>query len=515
MISWRREPEVIASSPPAELASQGQSCAQPLELGIETLPAHARHRLPRLTARVFLDLGLWMSGFGVVIGLVFPPMVSLLGVPARYVYRPQFFAATVAAGLLVGGANFLLARLVVGGRLRLLTQRMRHVAEVLREATYSGDWSRCSPEACELAVDSADELGEAAESFNHLLRGLAGSRQIEEALGGYARMLASHLELEQLADAVLAGMIRHAEASAGALLVLTDGGLELQATHRIDGDGLVGSPYVAAAVRSTEIEVTELPHDLAIDTAVVAFRPAAVVVVPIRFKNVPVAVCVLATTATPTSDRIRLLDALRDTTGVALNNALAHDRFQRLAAVDPLTGAYNRRFGQGRLQEEFARSVRSGMPLGLLAFDLDHFKDVNDTFGHLVGDEVLRAVADASRLALRDGDVLIRSGGEEFLVLLPGAGVSDVKAIGERLRGCVAAVSVPTTADASVEVTVSVGGVAFPQTEAQRVEELIECADQALYVSKRGGRDRLTIHGDTPGAGTGTAAGVVSDGAPA
>jgi len=461
---------------------------------MDSLPTQASRILPRLTGRVFVDLGIWMSGFGLVIGLVFPPAMIALGVPAEFVLRPEFFTATVTAGLLVGGVNFLLARIVVGSRLRLLTSRMHHVANALEEATFSGDWSRCSPEECELEVDSADEIGEAAASFNQMLYSLAGSRRIEEALGGYTRMLASHLELDQLAGAVLAGMIRNAGAAAGALLVVQDGGIELEAAHRIDGEALAGSSLIASAARATRVELIEISEELVIDAAAVSFRPAAVALVPIRFKDVPVGVCVLAFAVTPTADQTRLLDMLRDPTGVALNNALAHDRFQRLAAVDPLTGAYNRRFGYSRLEEEFARSVRSGTPLGLLVFDIDHFKVVNDTFGHLVGDEVLRAVADASRLALRDGDVLVRAGGEEFLILLPGAGIGDVESIGERLRGCVSAVRVPTSEQGAVEVTVSVGGVSFPQTQVVQVEELLEHADQAMYRSKNLGRDRLTLH---------------------
>jgi two-component system, cell cycle response regulator len=290
-------------------------------------------------------------------------------------------------------------------------------------------------------------------------------------------------------------MLQHAGALAGALLVVQDGGLELQITHRLDGQGLVRSSLVATAMRSADIQVTEIAPDLIVDAAAVSFRPAAVALVPIRFKEVPVAIFVLAYATVPTPERLRLLASLRDPTSVALNNALTHDRFQRLAAVDPLTGAYNRRFGYGRLQEEFARSVRAGTPLGLLAFDLDHFKAVNDTFGHLVGDEVLRAVTEACRLALREGDVLVRTGGEEFLVVMPGAATHDVEVIGQRLRRSVSAASVPT-AEEAITVTVSVGGVSFPQTEADQVTDLLGHVDQAVYASKSRGRDCLTLHAE-------------------
>ena len=451
--------------------------------------------LPRLTSKVFTDLAVWMTGFGFAIGVAFPPVLVGLGVPAEHVLRPRFFAATVTAGLFVGGVNFLLARAVVGRRIAQLSDRMRRVAGVLEEASFSGDWSRCSPATCELAIDSEDELGDAAVSFNHLLEALARSRRIEEALGGYSQTLASHLELDALADAALAGVLDHAGAVAGALLVVRDGELEVTASHRLDGTGLVSSSLVALAMRSARIELTDLTHDLVIDAAAVTFRPATVAVVPIRFKDVPVGAFVLAYASPPVPERIRLLGALRDPTGVALNNALAHERFQRLAAVDPLTGAFNRRFGFGRLNEEFSRSIRSSAPLGLLAFDLDHFKAVNDTYGHLVGDQVLREVTNAVRTALRDGDVLIRSGGEEFLVLLPGAGARDVEHIGARLRGCISAVGVPT-AEGEVTITVSLGGVSFPSTEAFRAEDLLEKADQAVYRSKEQGRDRLSMHLD-------------------
>jgi two-component system, cell cycle response regulator len=456
--------------------------------------------LPRLTRKVFTDLLVWMAGFGLLIGVAFPPAIVVLGVPAEHVLRPRFFAATITAGLFVGGMNLVLARSVVGRRLRQLTERMRYVSGVLEEATYTGDWTRCSPDECELEIDSADELGDAAGSFNQLLHALAGSRHVEQALGGYARTLATHLELDTLADAALHGALEHAGAEAGALLVVVDGDLRVQASHRMDGSGLPASTLVSTVLRSPDVEVTELAHDLVIDAAAVSFRPAAVAVAPVRFKDVPVGALVLAFAHAPTPDRVRLLCSLRDPTGVALNNALAHERFQRLAAVDPLTGVYNRRYGTGRLQEEFARSLRSGAPLGLLAFDLDHFKAINDAYGHLVGDQVLRDVTAAARLALRDGDVLVRTGGEEFLVLLPGAGVGDVEEIGERLRRCASSVTVPT-GDGTANVTISLGGVSFPRTEASGPDDLLEQVDQAVYRSKERGRDRLTMcHEGTPRA---------------
>jgi diguanylate cyclase (GGDEF)-like protein len=144
-----------------------------------------------------------------------------------------------------------------------------------------------------------------------------------------------------------------------------------------------------------------------------------------------------------------------------------------------------------RLSEEFSRAVRAENPLGVLMFDLDRFKSINDTYGHLAGDRVLRAVAMTCRRVLREGDVLVRYGGEEFLVLLPGAGAADVSAIGERLRRAVGETTVPE-GDQRITVTVSVGGATYSDVVDSPVT-LIARADEALYEAKESGRNRLIV----------------------
>lgn len=476
-------------------------------------------RSPRLTGRVFSDLAVWMVGFGVVIGLLFPFAVIAVGVPAATALRPGFFAATLVAGLAVGVINHGIARSVVGQRLTAVSERMRSVSSEMQAAAYSDDWERCDPDRCALPQDSDDELGDVAASFNHLLRALAESREVAAAHAAYAHTLAEHLDLDELGAAALDAMLGHVEAQAGTLLVADAGQLRTVATHRLDAVDLASSPILRHTLAAHETALIDVPDGLLIDAAVVSFRPAAVAVVPIELTEVPVAVLVLAFASRPTSGQLGLLERLRDPTSVALNNALAHERFQRLAAIDPLTGAYNRRFGAGRLAEEFARSVRAGAgaPLGLLSFDLDHFKLVNDTHGHLVGDQVLRRVVDVARSVLRAGDVLVRSGGEEFLAILPGSSLQDVIDIGERLRHAIRNSASTSVADGTrasvpdgtpvevsdgapieVPVTISLGALSFPGIPADTPDDLLEVVDQALYRSKRDGRDRLTAHRPVP-----------------
>ncbi len=449
--------------------------------------------MPRLTSRVFTDLTIWMIGFGLLIGLVFPPFCLVLGLPAASVITPLFFASTLVAGLAVGAVNFALARLVVGRRFHSLAAAMSSVESQLASAVYTQDWSGCDPDLCAVAVDSDDEVGTTARAFNSLIATLARSHAVESARRDFSGVLSREFELEGLGSTALEGLLRHVGAEAGAILVVREDDLVPLASHGVRASGdLAANDHVRRAVRRGETEHLLLgTQELVVDSVLVGVAAREILVAPVSFKSVPLGVIVLATTRAFGRDAIELVDQFRADLGLAFNNALAHDRLERLAAIDPLTDAYNRRFGMGRLREEYSRAVRAEGPFGLLMLDIDHFKAVNDTYGHLVGDRVLRAVTAACRRVLREGDVLIRYGGEEFLVLLPGAGREDVTQVGERIRRAVA----ETTVDdgtSHIAVTVSLGATTFSDA-VETPEALVALADRALYQAKDGGRDRLVL----------------------
>jgi len=459
--------------------------------------------VPRLTNRVFTDLAIWMTGFGLTIGLIFPPFCLLLGLPAASVLTPMFYAATLSAGLAVGAVNFALARLVVGRRFRALATAMTSVESQLASAVFTQDWSGCDPERCALAVDSDDEAGATAQAFNSLIRTLAKSHSVETAMHDFSGVLSREFELEGLGSAALDGMLRHTASDAGAMLVVREDELVPLASHGIRApEGLATNDHVRRVIRLGQIERLRVgAQELIVDSVLVGAAAREILVVPVAFKSIPLGVIVLATTGAFERDDVELVDHLRVDLGLAVNNALAHDRLERLAAIDPLTDAYNRRFGLGRLREEYSRAVRAEAPFGILMVDIDHFKGVNDTYGHLVGDRVLRAVAGACRRVVREGDVLVRYGGEEFLVLLPGAGRDDVLQIAERIRRAVSETTVEDGAS-RLNVTVSVGATTFRDT-VETPEALVALADRALYEAKDGGRNRLVLARPSPdGAST-------------
>lgn len=177
-----------------------------------------------------------------------------------------------------------------------------------------------------------------------------------------------------------------------------------------------------------------------------------------------------------------------------LENCVLYARalqMESLAATDPLTQLPNHRSLIERLESEIARASRTGHPLSLLFFDGDHFKRVNDTYGHAVGDAVLRELAARARSVLRAGDLLGRYGGEEFAAILPETGAAEVLVIAERVRSAVAGSPlVVGLVEGGHPTTISVGISTFPADGATG-HELLEAADQAMYWSKRLGRNQV------------------------
>jgi diguanylate cyclase (GGDEF)-like protein len=178
--------------------------------------------------------------------------------------------------------------------------------------------------------------------------------------------------------------------------------------------------------------------------------------------------------------------------GQTLSFRYERDVAHKLAEHDPLTGVLNRRAILARLRAEFVKARQSGEPLSLLFLDLDHFKNVNDSFGHRAGDQCLRSVIAPIAGELRQGDALGRYGGEEFLILLPGAGASDAEVVAERIRRRVQEMPM-IVSGMRIGLTVSLG-VAAVDTEVAVPDDLIERADAALYRSKSGGRNLVSTH---------------------
>jgi diguanylate cyclase (GGDEF)-like protein len=182
----------------------------------------------------------------------------------------------------------------------------------------------------------------------------------------------------------------------------------------------------------------------------------------------------------------------------AAAQALRTAELHTLALTDSQTLAYNRRYLVPRLCEEMERAQRNATSLSLLLMDLDHFKRVNDAHGHAVGDRVLRAFADVVRGCVRAVDVIVRRGGEEFVLIMPATDEAQARLVAERVRKRVGGQPMYARAGLSIEQTVSIGFAAWDGRETP--ESLEERADLAMYEAKRRGRDRVVSSTECPPA---------------
>jgi len=175
--------------------------------------------------------------------------------------------------------------------------------------------------------------------------------------------------------------------------------------------------------------------------------------------------------------------------------ALARERarreaedFARAAVMDPVSGLFNRRHFHERLEEELDRSRRHNTTVALLMIDIDNFKGINDRFGHLAGDLVIRSVGDILKRSVRKFDLCTRFGGEEFAIVMPGSGAESSASVGERIRQRIETFRPTETELADLRVTASIG---MAVSEGASGRELVARADQALYEAKEAGKNRL------------------------
>ena len=173
---------------------------------------------------------------------------------------------------------------------------------------------------------------------------------------------------------------------------------------------------------------------------------------------------------------------------VSISNAQLYGRMEQMATTDGLTGLSNHRTFQERVVEMLARAERSNGRLSLMLTDIDHFKKVNDTYGHPIGDVVLKGVAQVVRECVRKVDLAARYGGEEFAIVMPGSGPENSTPVAERIRQRIEAFRPTEIELADLRVTASIG---MSVSSGGSARELIAYADQALYQAKEEGKNRL------------------------
>ncbi|MBU1145782.1 MAG: GGDEF domain-containing protein [Firmicutes bacterium] len=446
-----------------------------------------------ITKKVFNDLAIFMIGFGVVIGVIFPFFVLITGTPSEYILTPLFFVLCIIAGILVGFFNIFLSRKIVGKRIIKLSQHMKQVETRIMQRKDSANINYCLDEDCFLPIDSEDEFGESAKSFNSLVSSLSKEFQSSEKAKSFTEMLSTHLDLNKLGEESLQHLMLDLNANGGAILIEKEGELEiLYSSGILYPEKLLKSDLVWNSLKHSGKILIDIPEDLELNGLLVDFRPKTVLLEPILYKEVTLGLVILAGTSTFTDYHQKMLNLFVKSMSLAFKNSITYSQLQKLAANDPLTGILNRRFGMQRFKEEFVRSIRYDMPIGILMFDIDHFKVVNDTYGHIVGDKVLKEIAKTVKSSVREGDVFFRYGGEEFIIVLSGASKEDLMKSAEQIRHIVEDMEIKHNSQ-SIKVTISIGGTSYPEHEEVNIESLIAFADSRMYEAKTAGRNMSII----------------------
>lgn len=229
----------------------------------------------------------------------------------------------------------------------------------------------------------------------------------------------------------------------------------------------------------------------------------SIVVLPVFYKDIIIGTLFLRTSRLGrefTKEEIAFCNTLANTAANALYSAFLYEkaetekiRLGKLAITDFLTGLYNTRYLYHRLEEEFSRSVRYNIPLTCLMMDIDLFKRINDTYGHKIGDHVLKEFAQILKKNIRKSDILARYGGEEFIILLPNTSKKGSGPEAERLRLCIKNHKFKSLKGKQA-ISVSIGAATYPNKHIKTSDELITCADNALFDAKKKGRSKVAVY---------------------
>jgi two-component system cell cycle response regulator len=217
--------------------------------------------------------------------------------------------------------------------------------------------------------------------------------------------------------------------------------------------------------------------------------------VPLTAQKKVIGILALATPGGPafTRDAQAILRLIHNQVTIVVDNARLYDAARQLAITDGLTKIYNHRFFQELFEKEYKRSDRYNTIFSMVMLDIDHFKRINDTYGHLCGDEILKGLANLVKSCLRSMDVVARYGGEEFAMLLPETNGAEARQTAERIRRAIEEYTFIGTDDRGLHVTVSQGVATYPSPGVHERADIIAKADEAMYEAKNSGRNKVVF----------------------
>ncbi len=444
-----------------------------------------------ITNKIIYDVIIMMVGFGIITGIVFPHFIIFMGIPEKSVLHIKFFIYCIFAGILVAFVNIAIVKLFIIRRIGVLSQQMKEVKNTV-EMSCTTIGYKCEPNGLLLKEDSDDELGESVKSFNSLVITLSNALKFESEVRAFSILLSKQMEVDAMAKDALKFLMKYLCSEGGMLLYKLNGKLKVLSFYGIEvSENITQNNIIEKVIQQGKMCIMDLKdQEMFFKESKFEHIPHSIVVQPIISEGINNGIIILSKNTLFTKEELNKLDTLSIGLSLALTNAMAHGQLQELAIRDPLTCAYNRRSGIMRLNQELERSVKEGYPLSIIMIDIDYFKTVNDSHGHQAGDLTLTYITKLICDSIRETDMLVRYGGEEFLCILPGADLKSSYEIAERTRKKVMNGTLHYN-NSSIKVTISAGVVSYPETNSQYAEILVNKADKLMYEAKKSGRNRI------------------------
>jgi diguanylate cyclase (GGDEF)-like protein len=345
-----------------------------------------------------------------------------------------------------------------------------------------------------------NELGRLGETFEKMRRELQAQMKATRTRAAIATALSTSRPLEETLAEVCTQLRSSTGADAAMILVndsemndafaIFEGVRDIDVAALLKGAGPIGEGYRLETVRSLMLGAA--PASLEAHLGMRDFCVA-----PLRLGEHLHGVLAIARSDSAMKDTdADLVVATAEQLALALERSRFLASVKRQASMDDLTGLYNHRFLVDYLGQQVALAERLNTSLAILMLDIDHFKVLNDTLGHQAGDVALAAFAQTLVSSVRRSDLAARYGGEEFAVVMANTSAEEARLVAEKIRLALAETTIEIESGAPLRLTVSVGGAAFPE-DTESARELLTLADEALYRSKRTGRDRTCMAGDT------------------
>ena len=317
----------------------------------------------------------------------------------------------------------------------------------------------------------------------------------------FQEILQQKVKIQDISDTIVEVFKDYFGADGGCLFSLEKSRLQLVTNSKlivVDVES-VDQEYCYDIIKRGEIVVLEEIENLPVrfNIGIGSLTPHTIAYLPIIYQSHPVGLCILSAQQKFKAN-FSSLESLNLTNQVApfLYNSLLMRKLEILAAIDELTGLLNRRYGMRRLTEEFERAKRHNTTLSVTMLDIDNFKQLNDTYGHLAGDHILKTFAELICEEIRVSEFVLRYGGEEFLIIFPGASIISCDRVVERLRRKAEGMNIKFMQH-NLNFTFSASIAAYPGEQINDQTQLVNAADQALYQAKNKGKNQIAIYSRT------------------